>query len=130
MALFSKVFARIPEELPATSAALDDFTRQTLSTYSLPNTGEYQRAVASAIQQATQGGSHKVSKYAVYSFVRRAAAMRNAFVKLQDMNKKEAEEEATKKAQDEQLKQAATLKDEVPPALQDACIQSASSNLG
>lgn len=98
MSGLKKLLARIPQELPATIPALEEFSSETLSLYSLPNTGEYQRAIANAIQQATQGGSHKVSKYAVYSFVRRAAAMRAAFVKLQEMNK--AEEKAKKDAEE------------------------------
>ncbi len=84
-----QLFARIPEQLPADQSALEKFTKDLLAIYSLPDTGEYQRAVANAIQQATQCGSHKISKFSVYSFVRRAMAMRAAFLKLQELNKQE-----------------------------------------
>lgn len=80
------------EELPRDAAALDSFILSTLRLYNLPTDKEHFRAVANAIQQATQGGSHKVSKYAVYSFITRAMAMRTAFVKIQDINKAEKPE--------------------------------------
>lgn len=98
--MINRLFARIPVTLPTSTTALESFTKDILATYNLPLTGEYQSAVASAIQNATQAGSHKVSKYAIYSFITRAFAMRAAFQKLRELQEIE--------------KQAATPKPESP----------------
>jgi len=96
-----RLFARIPVTLPTSKSALEQFSKDLLATYNLPTTGEYHSAVASAIQNATQVGSHKVSKHAIYSFITRAFAMRAAFQKLQELKEEE--------------KQAATPKPESQP---------------
>lgn len=83
--LLLRARARFSEELPADAESLERYSHSLLEIYNLPDKPDYHHAIATAIQQVTQG-EHRVPKYSVYSFVKRAAAMRAAFHRIQSLN--------------------------------------------
>lgn len=84
--LLQRVRARFSEEIPADAESLERYSHSLLEIYNLPDKPDYHHAIATAIQQVTQG-KHRAPKYSVYSFVKRAAAMRAAFHRIQSLNK-------------------------------------------
>lgn len=92
--LFQRIKARIPEELPTDQKSMERFISETLSTYNIPNTPDYQRALVLAIHGITQA-THKAPKFYFYSHLRRFEAMRAAVAKVSELEK--AKQAATPK---------------------------------
>lgn len=75
--LLQRLRARFSEELPRDTQQMDRFVTDILTTYNLPTTSDYRRAVAKAVHGISQG-SHRAPKFFFYSHMRRFEAMRAA----------------------------------------------------